>query len=179
MALNRAWFNALIDDDGSNAVGTVWNKTQILGLMDTIDAELLRLDPGIGTFFPYLAVEGSAGSATYSSQTGFYTRAGRIVAVSGRIVLTSKGSLPSSGNVQIINLPVGSTSRGNQTGIMVGYCNNLAANVSSLGTYMPPSTNFFYLTRITGGGSVALSVMGINEISPTLDIIFGGTFQTD
>lgn len=37
MTLNRAWFNALVDDNGTNTVGTVWNKTQIDGLLNTID----------------------------------------------------------------------------------------------------------------------------------------------
>jgi hypothetical protein len=38
MALDRTWYNALVDDDGSNAVGTVWNKTQIDNLLDSVDA---------------------------------------------------------------------------------------------------------------------------------------------
>ena len=39
MAINRAPFNALIDDDGSGLTGTVWNKAAIQGvLLDPIDA---------------------------------------------------------------------------------------------------------------------------------------------
>jgi hypothetical protein len=39
MAINRGPYNALIDDDGSNTVGTMWNKTQIKTvLLDPIDA---------------------------------------------------------------------------------------------------------------------------------------------
>jgi len=38
MPLNRTWFNALVDDDGSNTIGTVWNKTQIDALLDSVDA---------------------------------------------------------------------------------------------------------------------------------------------
>jgi hypothetical protein len=41
MAINRAPFNALIDDDGSNTVGTVWNKAQIAYvILDPVDAAL-------------------------------------------------------------------------------------------------------------------------------------------
>lgn len=43
--LNRTWFDQLIDDDGSGNTGTVWNKTQVDGLMDTIDASLAGLVP--------------------------------------------------------------------------------------------------------------------------------------
>lgn len=38
MPLDRTWFNNLVDDDGSNQVGTVWNKAQIKLLLDSIDA---------------------------------------------------------------------------------------------------------------------------------------------
>lgn len=40
MAMSRTWYNTLVDDDGSNTVGTVWNKTQINAFINTIDAEL-------------------------------------------------------------------------------------------------------------------------------------------
>jgi hypothetical protein len=47
--LNRSWFDQLIDDDGSGTVGTVWNKTQVDGLLDTIDASLAGLVDKSGT----------------------------------------------------------------------------------------------------------------------------------
>lgn len=38
MPINRAPFNALVDDDGSGTTGTPWNKSQIAGvLLDPID----------------------------------------------------------------------------------------------------------------------------------------------
>jgi hypothetical protein len=40
MALDRTWYNALVDDDGSNTVGTVWGKDDIKNLLDSIDAIL-------------------------------------------------------------------------------------------------------------------------------------------
>jgi collagen type VII alpha len=41
--LDRAWYDSLVDDDGSGASGTVWDKTQVAGLLDTIDAALTPL----------------------------------------------------------------------------------------------------------------------------------------
>lgn len=38
--LDRVWYNALVDDDGSGNVGTVWNKAQVNGLLNTVDASL-------------------------------------------------------------------------------------------------------------------------------------------
>jgi hypothetical protein len=41
MPIDRTAYNALVDDDGTNTVGTVWNKTQIKNvLLDPIDQAL-------------------------------------------------------------------------------------------------------------------------------------------
>lgn len=44
MALDRTWYNTLVDDDGSNTTGTVWNKAAVDSLMDAIDAVLDGID---------------------------------------------------------------------------------------------------------------------------------------
>src|SRR4026209_1113203 len=41
MALDRTWYNSLTDDDGSNLVGTLWNKAAVDSLMDAVDAAVL------------------------------------------------------------------------------------------------------------------------------------------
>lgn len=42
MAIDRGPWNALVDDDGSNLVGTIWNKDKIKTvILDPVDAELL------------------------------------------------------------------------------------------------------------------------------------------
>jgi len=48
-ALDRAWFNSLVDDSGAGLDGTVWNKHQIDLFMDTIDAAFAQMaaDPPI------------------------------------------------------------------------------------------------------------------------------------
>lgn len=38
MPLDRTWYNTLVDDDGSNTVGSVWNKASVDSLMDATDA---------------------------------------------------------------------------------------------------------------------------------------------
>ena len=51
MAINRAPWNALIDDDGSNLVGTVWNKDKIKTvILDPVDAAFVT--PVYGTWTP-------------------------------------------------------------------------------------------------------------------------------
>jgi hypothetical protein len=45
MPLDRTWYGTLIDDDGSNTVGTIWNKAAVDALMDAVDAELVDTVP--------------------------------------------------------------------------------------------------------------------------------------
>lgn len=44
MALDRTWYNTLVNDDGSGMTGSVWDKEDVDALMDAIDAEIARLD---------------------------------------------------------------------------------------------------------------------------------------
>lgn len=47
MALDRTWYNTLVDDDGSNTVGSLIEKSDIDALMDDVDDEIARLDTDI------------------------------------------------------------------------------------------------------------------------------------
>jgi hypothetical protein len=57
MALDRTWYNTLIDDDGSNTVGTPWDKADVDALMDAIDVALAAVAGGAGPF-PESAITG-------------------------------------------------------------------------------------------------------------------------
>lgn len=38
MPLDRTWYNTLVDDDGSNTIGTPWTKAAVDSLLDSVDA---------------------------------------------------------------------------------------------------------------------------------------------
>jgi hypothetical protein len=40
MPMQRPWWDALVDDNGTNTVGTVWNKAQIKAMTDGLDPAL-------------------------------------------------------------------------------------------------------------------------------------------
>jgi hypothetical protein len=61
MALDRTWYNTLVNDDSSNTVGTLWDKAAVDSLMDAIDAALALLLP--------LAGGTVTGTTTFSSGT--------------------------------------------------------------------------------------------------------------
>jgi len=84
MAINRAPFNALVDDDGSNSVGSIWNKNQIKTvILDPVDAALVadtQSRPGVAVVstvgnIPSLALpSGSTGHLiTYMINTSLAT----------------------------------------------------------------------------------------------------------
>lgn len=66
MALDRSWYNTLVDDDGSGLTGSIWDKGDVNALMNTIDSELARLDTGSGwvSFTPQLYAVAGVWSAT-------------------------------------------------------------------------------------------------------------------
>jgi len=78
MALDRTWYNALIDDDGSNTVGTVWGKDDIKNLLDSVDVEIARVNSGRLAWTPsFYTAEGVPISG--GSRTGTYLIVGDIV----------------------------------------------------------------------------------------------------
>ena len=73
--VNRTWFDTLVDDDGSGTVGTVWNKAQVDGLLDSIDASLAGVVdksgvPGSNALAIFVDADTLQGTAVrYSSST--------------------------------------------------------------------------------------------------------------
>jgi hypothetical protein len=54
MALDRTWYNSLVDDSGDGISGSVWDKADVDALMDAIDAEIARLDGRISMPYVYI-----------------------------------------------------------------------------------------------------------------------------
>jgi hypothetical protein len=65
MALDRTWYNSLVDDDGSGLTGSVWDKADVNELMLAINAELARIAPAWQPYTPTL----SAAAGVWSSAT--------------------------------------------------------------------------------------------------------------
>ena len=94
MALDRTWWNNLVDDDGSNTVGTVWNKTQIKALLDSVDVAL------VGVSGPWVDVAYSAGNFSILAGSGTWT-----VASGHQLTF----SYQRSGSVVLVNLALQGT----------------------------------------------------------------------
>jgi hypothetical protein len=125
MSINRAPWNALVDDDGSNTVGSIWNKNAIKNvLLDPIDVALVQVGrvvqtttltglqhdfglttPGVDTTLvcnnaSLLTLDGIAGGVDGQLLT--------IVAANARVDLPHQGTGSAAGN-RLINQVIGTT----------------------------------------------------------------------
>jgi hypothetical protein len=82
MAIDRTWYNALVDDTGSGTTGTVWNKAQINGLLNSIDAALATVGGGATALITETVTTGSQPTVTFSSIPATYRDL--VIAVRGR-----------------------------------------------------------------------------------------------
>lgn len=89
---------SLVDISGASAGQIQFPVTQNA----SSDANTLD-DYEEGTWTPGVAFGGATTGITYSSQTGLYTKIGRVVFLEGQIILTSKGS--ATGNATITGFP--------------------------------------------------------------------------
>lgn len=120
-----------------------------------------------GTWTPVIRFGGGATGVTYSTQSGTYTKVGRLVVAQGKITLSNKGS--STGIAQIASLPFTAQAQ-DYHGVsslysgMSGLANNLFLYVSAssavitLTTGGAASTAFLAETNFTNTSSVELTV---------------------
>jgi hypothetical protein len=108
MAITRT---PLIDDDGTQTTGTVFNNAWLQSFYDAIDAALLGT---VGTWVPNLVFNGVNAGMSVSSAAGTYTKFGNVVVAEFRIVLTAKGS--STGPSAILGLAFNAA--GNPAGML-------------------------------------------------------------
>lgn len=171
MALDRTWYNALVDDSGTGLDGTVWNKARINELLNSIDAELARLGGyyASGNWFP--TITGASGTPVYTQQTGVWVANRDQVTITGRVTLSSKGSL--SGPLSVASLPR-SAHPATDAAIAFGYWGGTPAGVTGLAGLLLRGNSFF--TMYKGSATVGALPLDAADIS-SLDIVFGGSFH--
>jgi len=104
MAIDRGPWNALIDDDGSGLVGTVWNKDKIKTvILDPADLAYGPL-PVAGTWTP---TDQSGAGLTFTTAVGTYVKIGPLVTLSLHLIY------PTNSNVApaIVSLPFTASSQ--------------------------------------------------------------------
>jgi len=148
----------------ADAAGIKFPATQVA----SADANTLD-DYEEGTWTPAFAFGGNSVGATYSSQTGRYTKIGNTVVISAILGLTAKGS--STGNVTITGLPFTAENYG-------------AVKIGQFYAFTYTSGNQIY--AYTGGSFITIQVttpagglanMDNTSITNTTQIIFSATYR--
>jgi hypothetical protein len=107
-----------------------------------------------GTFTPTIVGSTTAGTGTYSNQSGIYTKVGRQVTV--QIYLTWSAHT-GTGNIFVGNLPF--TNASNYWSASVGYLNNIALTAGSVMTaFVEISASYITLWQYPTGGGAATEV---------------------
>ena len=98
MAIDRGPWTALVDDDGSNLVGSIWNKAAIKTvILDPVDAAFVT--PIYGTF---AIADGSGAALGITGNGGRSCKIGRLVTFWIHLVVPGNGS---GNNVILTGLP--------------------------------------------------------------------------
>lgn len=142
-------------DTGVTEITTVQELLTAIGLMGVKfpaiqipSADVNTLDDyEEGTWTPGITFGGASVGITYGITTGFYTRIGNIVTISGNIELTSKGV--SVGIALITNLPF--TVSGNNFAAVSLWFNFITFADHFQGTIVP-ATNQIELSEISNAG---------------------------
>lgn len=83
--INRAPWTALVDDDGSNTTGSIWNKAAIKTvILDPADAAYLT--PTSGTWTP---TDGSGAGLTLTVSQAWFYKLGQVVTVWAQVTYPS------------------------------------------------------------------------------------------
>lgn len=131
-----------------------------------------------GTFAPTFVGSTIAGTFTYTTQNGNYTRLGNVVHVQAHIVISVITVAP-TGNLQLGGLPFtsatpdpGTLNISDYTGITLG------AGYSQLGARVAASATTANLTK-SGSAIQALFVQGgaLALITGAAEIVFSGTYR--
>lgn len=150
---------------GNVVIGTSGKGIDFSATPGTGTSELFA-DYEEGTFTPTYTGSGSNPTVTYSTQSGVYTKVGRLVTY--RIGLVTTTSSGGSGNLGISGLPfAGSSGQGCSLQFALGFASNVlqptsqVSNVILYDTYAGTSNNQVPTTALTAsGGSTFLFFTG-------------------
>lgn len=132
MAIDRGPWNALIDDDGSNLVGSIWNKAAIKTvILDPADAAILAASvPTYGTWTP---IDASGAGLTFTTIGCTYSKLDKIVTIQGHVQYPSTAN---SARARVGGLPF-------PNGAAYGGF-YLVGSAQFLQLQMPPAEGAFY-----------------------------------
>jgi hypothetical protein len=138
---------------------------------DTLD----QYDEGVWTPTLQDSSASDGEGQTYSSQDGEYTRIGRVVFVSGKVTISSKGTLTGNNSARIAGLPFAAAA-GTRGTLVINFADSMglaAAGQSMVGYIVGGNSHsLLYVWDSTAG----TTLQTIDDIDSTMAIEFSGTY---
>lgn len=162
-------------------------KTLVPGSVRFPVTQVSSSDPNVfddyeeGTFSPILAdATLVAEGATYSVNTGYYTKKGDTVTYTLYIALTGLGTLTSGDVAYILGLPYASlTASGQISGGVIAYAAGLALSAGEIPTArISVGDNFITLGKWPAAGTTGTSAMTVANVSASGVLSITGTYKT-
>ncbi len=145
-----------------------------LVLVNGVPAELPAADTlsnyAEGTFTPALLLGGASTGITYSTQTGRFTKIGRLVTVQVKLVLSSKGVMP--GGATLSGLPFTASSVLNHAGILAL---SAASSLANTAAFANPGTTVCNLLYSNAG---TLLLIDASQLTNTSEFYITITYTT-
>lgn len=124
-------------------------------------------------FTPVLGGSGGTSGQTYTTQSGAYLLRGRTLAVSGYVLLSAKGTITTS--VQIQGFPYAANATPSFNAATVGQMNTLATTWVSLNGYVTGGNSAMNIIGRTVA-STTVAALTTTDISNTTDCMFAATY---
>ena len=133
--------------------------------------QLLNM-PQEGLFTPTIIGQTTAGTGTYTIQTGTYTKVGSLVFFQVELSWTAHTG---TGNMRVAGLPFPANNTANAfSAITVGFMNNVTQTANNVATaYLPPGTTEVVLAQYPVGGGAASSI----AMDTAATIVIGGCYR--
>lgn len=157
----------------TNSTNPVGSITATAGLAASVTSDLITEYRTQVTFTPSLIGETTAGTPTYGTRSGQYSRIGGIYDADIELVLTALGG--GSGNASISGLPIASIAGSNTKRVAVDWSNvTRPANAVTMFARIAAGTTTAQLfwTNTTG----AASRVQIADLSATTELRFGAHY---
>jgi hypothetical protein len=125
-----------------------------------------------GTWTPTITGSSSNPTVTYTAQTGFYTKIGRMVSIQGRVGLSARTG--GGGNLRISGLPF--ANGGGLAGASSSWFSfvTLSAGYTTGSSYIEPNSSF--LSFAESGNNVSANQLGVSAFGNAFDITFSFTY---
>jgi hypothetical protein len=125
-----------------------------------------------GSWTPTITGSSSNPTVTYTAQTGFYTKIGRMVSIQGRVGLSARTG--GGGNLRISGLPF--ANGGGLAGASSSWFSfvTLSAGYTMGSSYIEPNSSF--LSFAESGNNVSANQLGVSAFGNAFDITFSFTY---